>query len=274
VVSGSAEEGFSTTQPAASADDQVLEGIVSHTLGWPIQGMVYGIVVETANGRFDVITGISGMREPSPRYIGGGSDAITATGARVRVRYRKPEEQPESGATSVEATEVTLLPLEPALTASSPVLVRGMGPVAAGMTVLEAAITARRPMTRELLGTCARYDRECWQSATACYYVKPIGLSDVSFMVVDGRIVRVDVSGGDVATAEGVRVGDREGRVRSVYAGNVEVKPHAYTDGRYLIVRPDGPQSRHGLVFETDGYVVTQYRAGEFPAVLAIEGCL
>jgi hypothetical protein len=252
----------------------VLEGIVAQPLGWPMQGMVYGIVVETSSGRFDVITSITGRREPSPRFVGGTYDAMSATGAHVRVRYRKPDREQDSGATTVEATEVTLLPLEPALTASSPVTRHGMGPVAAGMTVLEAARATRLALNREVLGACDRHDRECWQRATACYYLKPIGLSNVSFMVVNGRIARVDVFGGGVATTEGVRVGDRELRVRSVYAGRVEVKPHAYTNGRYLIVRPDGPQSRHGIVFETDGYVVTQYRAGSFPAVLAIEGCL
>jgi hypothetical protein len=51
----------------------------------------------------------------------------------------------------------------------------------------------------------------------------------------------------------------------------VRVTPHAYTEGHYLtIIAPD---RKHGIVFETDGSRVTQYRAGRLVAIRYGEGC-
>jgi hypothetical protein len=106
-----------------------------------------------------------------------------------------------------------------------------------------------------------------------CQYVRPPGAPPgVGVMVVDGRVARVDVDSGRVATAEGVRVGDPEARVRSLYAGRVREQPHKYTRGRYLVVTPAGaPDGR--IVFETDGSAVTRYRAGRIPEVEWVERC-
>lgn len=98
------------------------------------------------------------------------------------------------------------------------------------------------------------------------------GPDDVSLMVVDGRVVRVDVRNPEVRTAEGAGVGDTEDRVRGLYAGAVEVQPHKYTEGHYLVVTPpDGSGSR--LIFETGDGVVRTYRAGVLPEVAWVEGC-
>jgi hypothetical protein len=110
--------------------------------------------------------------------------------------------------------------------------------------------------------------------ATCRYAVSGRAPAGVAFMVVDGRVARVDVDSGAAATAEGARVGDSEERVRALYAGRVAVTPHKYTDGHYLTVRPAAPaDSGHRLVFETDGKRVTEYRAGQLPAVEWVEGC-
>ena len=100
------------------------------------------------------------------------------------------------------------------------------------------------------------------------------GLDSVSFMVVNGRIARVDVTGGRTTTVEGARVGDTEARINELYAGRVEVQPHKYTSGRYLVVRPmDSAESGYRIVFETDGNRVTRYRSGRLPEVGWVEGC-
>ncbi len=98
------------------------------------------------------------------------------------------------------------------------------------------------------------------------------GRAEVRLMVVDGQVARVDVGNGDVETTRGAKIGDSEDRIRALYPEGVEVQPHKYTDGHYLIVTPaDGGEFR--LIFETDGALVQKYRAGVLPEVAWVEGC-
>jgi hypothetical protein len=141
------------------------------------------------------------------------------------------------------------------------VTLRGAGPVRVGMTADEAM---------RALGT--RYepgaDAECEEISSSNL---PEG---VWLMAVERRVVRVDVTQGTVATAEGARIGDPEARIVSLYGGRVEARPHKYTDGKYLVVSGTDPADRnHRLVFETDGEKVTRYRAGALPQVEWVEGC-
>lgn len=58
------------------------------------------------------------------------------------------------------------------------------------------------------------------------------------------------------------------------YAGRVTVQPHKYTgpEGHYLVVSvPSDTLLR--IIFETNGRVVTRYRAGRRPPVDYVEGC-
>lgn len=105
-----------------------------------------------------------------------------------------------------------------------------------------------------------------------CTFVKPQhGPDGISFMVIDGKIARVDVENKFNGTSEGARVGYSEAKIKRLYAGKVRVTPHAYVEGHYLtVIAPDG---RHGFVFETDGRKVTQYRAGTRVAIRYVEGC-
>jgi hypothetical protein len=94
-------------------------------------------------------------------------------------------------------------------------------------------------------------------------------------MVIDGRIARLDVRHpATVRTAEGAGIGDSEARIHPLYPGRVEVQPHKYTDGHYLIVTPSAPaESTFRMIFETDGTRVTTYRTGRLPEVGWVEGC-
>ena len=88
-------------------------------------------------------------------------------------------------------------------------------------------------------------------------------------------VVRIDVDSGSMATREGVKVGDPESKVLSLYAGRVAVTPHKYVSGgHYLTVHPADPaDSLYRFVFETDGKNVTQFRAGQRPQVEYVERC-
>lgn len=93
---------------------------------------------------------------------------------------------------------------------------------------------------------------------------------DLGFMAVDGTVMRLDVRGGDVATAEGAAIGSGLDELRSLYP-NAEEQPNKYTGLPDIFVTVE---SGNRLVFETgeDG-TVTRYRAGMSPAVDYVEGC-
>jgi hypothetical protein len=100
------------------------------------------------------------------------------------------------------------------------------------------------------------------------------GPPGVSIMIERGRIARIDVDSGAVATSLGARIGDTEERIESLYVGRVAVTPHKYTEGRYLTVTPSASaDSAYRIVFETEGGRVTRYRAGRRPAVEYVERC-
>ena len=100
----------------------------------------------------------------------------------------------------------------------------------------------------------------------------PGGRDEVRLMIVDGRVTRVDVYDPAVQTERGAKIGDPEDRIRELYPEGVEILPHKYTDGHYLIVAPSnaGP---YRLIFETDGRAVESFRAGVLPEVAWVEGC-
>jgi hypothetical protein len=107
-----------------------------------------------------------------------------------------------------------------------------------------------------------------------CDYVAiPAAPDSIGFMVVERRLARIDVYSGETATEAGARVGDTEERIETLYPG-VRRIPHKYTGGFYLVVLPDAPaDTLSRVVFETDGQIVTRYRAGIWPPVEYVEGC-
>ncbi|HEV8124529.1 MAG TPA: hypothetical protein VGP80_09815 [Gemmatimonadales bacterium] len=144
------------------------------------------------------------------------------------------------------------------------VSIRGYGPIQAGMTLAQAAEAGKRPLTAINPGS------------EECDYVRFEGDSSrgIQFMVVQGRIARVDVHDTTISTSHGIRIGDSEATVQEKYAERVTVSPHKYGDGHYLVVAPATPaDSGHEIVFETEGARVTTYRSGRVPEVEYVEGC-
>ncbi|HVF13485.1 MAG TPA: hypothetical protein VM942_02740 [Acidimicrobiales bacterium] len=111
-----------------------------------------------------------------------------------------------------------------------------------------------------------------------CKYAYAVGLPEVGFMVINGRIARVDVGDSGVrrvTTVSGVGTGDTEETIKRTYPGRIHVEGHPYVPtGHYLVYVPTDPALAHlSMVFETDGQVVTTFRAGMKGAVSQIEGC-
>lgn len=125
----------------------------------------------------------------------------------------------------------------------------------------------------ELLPLLTPSDELAFLSAECDYAPVADAPANLSFMIVDHRLVRIDVSGGPIATEAGARIGDSEDRIRSLYPG-IRSEPHKYTTGRYLIALPLAPaDTMHRIVFETNGERVMRYRAGVYPQIEWVEGC-
>ncbi|MEH2160872.1 MAG: hypothetical protein V7K38_07440 [Nostoc sp.] len=150
------------------------------------------------------------------------------------------------------------------LTNKSKLFINGIGEVRVGMTVSQAAKAS---------GTKLPGD----SPNNSCYYVKPQNEpKNVSFMVTEGRISRVDVrQNTEITTLKGAKIGDTEVQIKSLYPGQIKVTPHKYVQGgHYLTFIPkERADQNYRVVFETDGKRVTQFRSGKLPEVEFVEGC-
>ncbi len=162
--------------------------------------------------------------------------------------------------TTLPPTTTTLAP--PALGQNDVVTIGGLGEVRVGMTVEAASAAAGRALVGD-----PDIDPDC-------YFVVPEGLDGVLFMVTSGTIARVDIVEGGITTRSGAGIGSTEQEIKDLFPGQIEVAPHAYVEGNYLTFVPvDEGDDQFRVVFETDGEVVTSYRAGRIPEVEFIEGC-
>ena len=140
----------------------------------------------------------------------------------------------------------------------------GLGQLQVGMTLTEAVnmgLVNERPDMKP-----------------ACDFVFPAVGAGIPFgvnvMVVRGKIARIDVDTGTVTTEDGVKIGDTEDKVKSVYGDELQVQPHKYIEGgHYMTVKGDSVSAGKAIVFETDGKRVTMFRAGRIPEVEWVEGC-
>jgi hypothetical protein len=140
----------------------------------------------------------------------------------------------------------------------------GIGPIQIGMNLSDA-------VNMGLLNDNPTRNPKCdW-----VYPAVGAGIPDgVNVMVVNGKIARIDVDTGVVTTEDGVKIGDSEDRVKSVYGDDLRVEPHKYIEGgHYMTVLGDSASAGKALVFETDGKRVTAFRGGRLPEVKWVEGC-
>lgn len=157
------------------------------------------------------------------------------------------------------------------LSVNTRLLLRSFGPVNVGATAAEVAKAIGSPLIGD-------------GPSVGCGYARPrYGPGGVSFMMIDGRVARIEIDSCQIKTRGppagtrvnvGAGIGDTESRVKSLYPG-IEVSEHKYDDnGHYLTLVPkDAIDSKYRLLFETDGKVVTRFRAGRIPEVELVEGC-
>ncbi|HJY89212.1 MAG TPA: hypothetical protein VJ255_03000 [Candidatus Acidoferrum sp.] len=91
----------------------------------------------------------------------------------------------------------------------------------------------------------------------ACFYVTTKKQPRLSFMMLQGRLARIDVRDPGVTTTTGIQVGDSDKRALQVYGSRLKVGPHKYIDhGQYLTAKSSAGHC--GIRFETeDGKIAT-----------------
>lgn len=177
------------------------------------------------------------------------------------------DDRPASTAAPGDSAPATVTTPQPAGDTTWALRFDGAGPLRVGMTVGEA---------RAALGGDFQPDGQAVgmvDGPDGCQYARSARLPEGMVMLEGARVVRVEVDSGNVATVEGARIGDSEERIQQTYPGRVEVQPHKYTDGHYLVVRPAEVDTARQLIFETDGSRVLRFRAGQRPQVEYVEGC-
>lgn len=173
------------------------------------------------------------------------------------------DETPDAGGDVVAETSAVRVDSQapaPTMNGAWQVSPAAIGPLRFGMTRAQARAAAPELEIRE------------GQERGNCdFAMLPGTAGKLFFLVVDDRLMRVDVVTDTIATVEGARVGDTEARIEQLYGAQLSRQPHKYTDGAYLIVTPADTMTR--IIFETDGAEVLRYRAGLLPVVQWVEGC-
>ncbi len=151
-----------------------------------------------------------------------------------------------------------------ASTSSLPwITMSGFGHARIGMTVPE----LERALGRKI-------DPPKDEEEVRCRYVEPEEIFEgVSFMLLQGRLARIDINSQSIRTLSGARVGDSQASVLSLYGRKLTVSPHKYAapEGSYLTMF--SRDSKYGIRFETDGPNVSGYYVGTAEAVQYVEGC-
>lgn len=140
----------------------------------------------------------------------------------------------------------------------------GAGPLRIGMSQAQ----VERVLGRKLAPA------EDYEEDTNCRYATPEGIADgLGLMLIDGRLVRIDVEKSAHQSLSGARVGDTSAAVRRKIGG-LRDSEHAYSgpEGRYLTKYSS--DRRRGIRFEIEDGKVSRYYVGTSQAIQYVEGCL
>lgn len=107
----------------------------------------------------------------------------------------------------------------------------------------------------------------------SCFYVTLKGMTGISFMVEDNKIVRINISSPDYLTTQGAKIGDTEAQVQGLYKGKLEVEPHHYDRKGHYLTLIDKVHDR-SIRFETNGKTITLIYSGKNEPVHFVEDCL
>jgi hypothetical protein len=167
------------------------------------------------------------------------------------------------------------------LTAQSTVGLRNIGPVVINMTVDQLTQAAGVPLLRQDGFDQAAATKNCAFMSPGAIpgYTPPPDIgnkSPILFMIVSGKLARIDILGGGFATTLGVKVGSSEQDVVAAYGNNTPLPPRDFIGPpyRYLTATPRNEADKdYRIVFETDGAKVIKYQVGKLPEVNYHQNC-
>ncbi|HEY8584533.1 MAG TPA: hypothetical protein VIL49_16355 [Capillimicrobium sp.] len=134
----------------------------------------------------------------------------------------------------------------------------GLGPVRVGMTEREIERAAG-----------IEVERDDYAGTGGACTIASLGGRDY-LLFRRAKLARITIDSRRYATRGGIRVGDRQRKVRRQHGGKVRRSPHAYTRGAYLDVGRRSPRLR----YEVSGRGrVTVIHAGIAPEIGYVEAC-
>lgn len=140
----------------------------------------------------------------------------------------------------------------------------GFGPIKMGMTQQQVHGVVGVSVVEETISP----DEGCW------YLLGQKHLKGVSFMIIDGRVSRIEVDTPQFLTLNGAGVGTTEEQLKQLYGSHLQMDPHKYLDdsGHYLTQRSS--DGLYGVRFETKDKTVFRFYAGPWEHLRYVEGCL
>ena len=137
-----------------------------------------------------------------------------------------------------------------------------LGPIRTGMTVDEVLRLADFP------------GQERRKPVAGCWYLRYHGNgSDFDLMIIDGRVVRIELKGGSkLHTLSGARLGDSEGDLLAKFGSRLETQPHKYDENGHTITFRSSAGD-YGLRFETSSGKVIAIQSGPWEHLNYVEGC-
>ena len=112
------------------------------------------------------------------------------------------------------------------------------------------------------------------QPAGECWYLRyQGGESDFDLMIIDDRVVRIELKGASkLHTFGGARIGSSEAELRRLYGARLDVQPHKYDPQGHTITYRSS-NGEFGLRFETSSGKVTAIQSGPWEHLHYVEGC-
>lgn len=153
--------------------------------------------------------------------------------------------------------------------------IRGVGPLAAGMTIAEVRAVLGAALVTSEFDT---FDRYCFYGDT--------GVPGINLLIVgpgggqaaspeDGVIARVQVSEPGIKTISGIQVGSTVEEVRAAYGDRLVEEPHEYDpeSGLYQTLYGTDSDAGYGVRFVSGDGIVETIHAGTAEAIQYVEGC-